>query len=374
MTAEHRKPLVAFFLVFAAACLIMGNGMRTQVVEVLIKAGAPPELIIAVSPDMVLGESLSQRTDVPGGAGGARHGQGSGPGRQGRRRRPRGTRHPSSPPSSPLWSPPTLSSSPRVPGPPRRRLRPRRLRTVARGQPNDRARADRGPARATPAARPAARTVGRPAPQPAPRPQPDPVRCRCRGPLSKPAPIPASRPAPKPAPAKGPGKAAPATDHGGKPGPGPRRVASRHDHDRDHALNRQTRGPERRATGRSASRHAAPARSDRDQHSNRVAGTGVAATTAATRPGPRTTPGATTRTARLIAGPSADPVVGDTTTGAARGRPRAVRPPPLSTPHSLPARRSSPATCGSPLRRRLPEHCVHPDLGVLGSRRGRAHP
>ena len=41
MTAEHRKPLVAFFLVFAAACLIMGNGMRSQVVEVLIDAGAP---------------------------------------------------------------------------------------------------------------------------------------------------------------------------------------------------------------------------------------------------------------------------------------------------------------------------------------------
>ena len=59
MTAEHRKPLVAFFLVFAAACLIMGNGMRTQVVEVLIEAGAPPELITAVSPDMVLGESLT---------------------------------------------------------------------------------------------------------------------------------------------------------------------------------------------------------------------------------------------------------------------------------------------------------------------------
>ncbi len=59
MTAEHRKPLVAFFLVFAAACLIMGNGMRTQVVEVLIRAGAPRELITAVSPDMVLGESLT---------------------------------------------------------------------------------------------------------------------------------------------------------------------------------------------------------------------------------------------------------------------------------------------------------------------------
>ncbi len=55
ITAEHRKPLVAFFLVFAAACLIMGSGLRTQVVEVLIKAGAPPEVITAVSACSVLG-------------------------------------------------------------------------------------------------------------------------------------------------------------------------------------------------------------------------------------------------------------------------------------------------------------------------------
>ena len=55
---------MAFFLVFAAACLIMGSGLRTQVVEVLIKAGAPPELITAVSPDMVLGESLSSAPTI----------------------------------------------------------------------------------------------------------------------------------------------------------------------------------------------------------------------------------------------------------------------------------------------------------------------
>ncbi len=50
---------MAFFLVFAAACLIMGNGLRTQVVEVLIKAGAPHRADHRISPDMVLGESLS---------------------------------------------------------------------------------------------------------------------------------------------------------------------------------------------------------------------------------------------------------------------------------------------------------------------------
>jgi hypothetical protein len=62
MTAEHRRPLAAFCVVFAVACLIMANGLRTQVVDVLIGAGAPPELITAIAPDMVLGQSLR---DVP---------------------------------------------------------------------------------------------------------------------------------------------------------------------------------------------------------------------------------------------------------------------------------------------------------------------
>jgi len=58
MTAEHRRPLAAFLLVFAGACLIMGNGLRTQVVDILIGSGAPSGLITAIAPDMVLGHSL----------------------------------------------------------------------------------------------------------------------------------------------------------------------------------------------------------------------------------------------------------------------------------------------------------------------------
>ena len=65
MTAEHRRPLAAFLLVFAAACLIVGNGLRTQVVEVLIGAGAPRELIIAIAPDMVLGYTLNNAPARP---------------------------------------------------------------------------------------------------------------------------------------------------------------------------------------------------------------------------------------------------------------------------------------------------------------------
>ena len=43
----------------------MGNGLRTQVVEVLIGAGAPRELIIAIAPDMVLGYSLNNAPAAP---------------------------------------------------------------------------------------------------------------------------------------------------------------------------------------------------------------------------------------------------------------------------------------------------------------------
>jgi len=265
MTAEHRKPLVAFFLVFAAACLIMGNGMRSQVVEVLIGAGAPRELIAAVSPDIVLGQSLT-----------------SAPTPQAVREVPASVNGPvqadeddveaSGSPSpiqsaieSAVASPDSVVVSSRARAAAQNAAADRRARAA-----NDRARADRGPARATPAARsaarPAARPAVRPAANPALNPKPDPGAAK---PLPKPEPKPAPRPDPKPAPAKGPGKAAPATDHGGKPGP--RRVASRHDHDddRDHAMNRQTRGPERRATGRGASRQAAPARSNRDQGRDR---------------------------------------------------------------------------------------------------------
>jgi hypothetical protein len=58
MAAEHRRPFAAFLMVFAVACVIIGNGLRTQVVEVLIDSGAPQEVITAVAPDMLLGEAL----------------------------------------------------------------------------------------------------------------------------------------------------------------------------------------------------------------------------------------------------------------------------------------------------------------------------
>ena len=62
LTAEHRRPLAAFLLVFAVACVVMGNGLRKQVVEVLISSGAPHDLISAIAPDLVLGQALK---DVP---------------------------------------------------------------------------------------------------------------------------------------------------------------------------------------------------------------------------------------------------------------------------------------------------------------------
>lgn len=58
LSAEHRRPLAAFFLVLAVAALIMTNGMRTQIVRQLISAGAPKSVIGALAPDMVLGQSL----------------------------------------------------------------------------------------------------------------------------------------------------------------------------------------------------------------------------------------------------------------------------------------------------------------------------
>lgn len=65
LTAEHQRPLAAFFLVFAVACLIMANGLRTQVVDVLIGSGAPRQLITAIAPDMVLGQSLRNTPAKP---------------------------------------------------------------------------------------------------------------------------------------------------------------------------------------------------------------------------------------------------------------------------------------------------------------------
>lgn len=65
MDAEHRRPLAALLLVFAAACMIMGDGLRTQVVEVLVGAGAPRQLITAIAPDTVLGQSLINAPQAP---------------------------------------------------------------------------------------------------------------------------------------------------------------------------------------------------------------------------------------------------------------------------------------------------------------------
>jgi hypothetical protein len=59
MSAEHRKPFAAFLVIFAAACMILGNGLRHQVINVLVGAGAPRELIAAIAPDVVLGQSLN---------------------------------------------------------------------------------------------------------------------------------------------------------------------------------------------------------------------------------------------------------------------------------------------------------------------------
>jgi hypothetical protein len=58
MSAEHRRPLAAFLLVFAFACAVMANGLREQVVRVIVDSGAPRPLISAVVPDIVLGHSL----------------------------------------------------------------------------------------------------------------------------------------------------------------------------------------------------------------------------------------------------------------------------------------------------------------------------
>jgi hypothetical protein len=58
ISAEHRKPLAALLVVFAAACLILANGLRADVAHVLVGSGPPREVTSAVVPDMVLGQSL----------------------------------------------------------------------------------------------------------------------------------------------------------------------------------------------------------------------------------------------------------------------------------------------------------------------------
>ena len=62
MIAEHRKPFAAFLLLFGFALVVMANGLRDQVVRVLVDSGASRPLISAVVPDIVLGRSLQ---DLP---------------------------------------------------------------------------------------------------------------------------------------------------------------------------------------------------------------------------------------------------------------------------------------------------------------------
>jgi hypothetical protein len=58
MTAEHRRPFAAFLLLLGFAVVVMGNGLREQVVRVLVDSGAPRPLFSAVVPDIVLGHAL----------------------------------------------------------------------------------------------------------------------------------------------------------------------------------------------------------------------------------------------------------------------------------------------------------------------------
>ncbi|MCW2848834.1 MAG: hypothetical protein JWR90_2808 [Marmoricola sp.] len=65
ISAEHRRPLAAFLMVFAAACLILGQGLRDRVVEVFVGSGAPRTVVGAIAPDTVLHPSLDQAPKAP---------------------------------------------------------------------------------------------------------------------------------------------------------------------------------------------------------------------------------------------------------------------------------------------------------------------
>ena len=65
ISAEHRRPLAAFLLVFAAACLILGQGLRDRVVDVFVGSGAPRTVVGAIAPDLVLNPSLDQAPKAP---------------------------------------------------------------------------------------------------------------------------------------------------------------------------------------------------------------------------------------------------------------------------------------------------------------------
>jgi hypothetical protein len=65
MTTEHRKPFAAFLVVFAVACLIMVNGLQTQVVRVFVGGQAPQQATGAPAPDLLLGQSLRRAPGSP---------------------------------------------------------------------------------------------------------------------------------------------------------------------------------------------------------------------------------------------------------------------------------------------------------------------
>ena len=58
LDAEHRKPLAAFLLVSVVAALIIGNGLRTDVITRVLERGAPRGVATALAPDLVLGSAL----------------------------------------------------------------------------------------------------------------------------------------------------------------------------------------------------------------------------------------------------------------------------------------------------------------------------
>ena len=231
VTTEHRKPLVAFLVVFAAACLVMGNGLRTQVVEVLIETGGSNELVTAIAPDMVLGQALDGAPQPQAAAKKV-------PAVQGPVQAGADTLAVTNSPSTTQ----SLANSSSVQSP-----AGADARTVDSRKATDR----RAKARASRPSRPAARTASRKsaAPKSGAR---APARAAAR---PAPAPKPAgARPAPAPAP-RGAGKADRGPTHAPPP---PRRVSSG---DRAHAH----AAPERRVKSRHATRQ-----SQRSTRSNRA--------------------------------------------------------------------------------------------------------
>ena len=239
-----------------------------------------------------------------------------------------------------------------------------------------------GPARATPAARPAART-GRPSGGPTgrqPRAQAEAgSRCRLRGPPPKPEPMPAPRPDPEARARQG--------SRQGRAGHRPRweawpartRVRARPRPRPRPRPRREQAAPRPGASGnRQGSRAAtlAPARSNRDQHSNRGRGH-VSRRDHGRDSGPDRSSHSRRHDSRHQAHRGSQRGPGGGGHHDRGGRAAATGRPVTATEHArtrCPPGEAALLRCGSPLRRRLAEHCVHPDLGVLGLRPGRAHP